>query len=371
MAVAFVSIPEQWSTSDNPLKFEFTSTEFAQPNFSFIVETYFNASLIDRVKVFPEIGNKAHFDCSNVVKGYLNAPQLSTATYQEAYTSGFISLKVIENYGTEPENEAFLQSENIKIFKGRLSNSVWESTDFTTYPLQKWLTNTPKIKALPNQNVYLSMIVNGAFEVFVETFDANGTSIATSSVQDITGLQIVQLNLTTQNLIDDFGLTMTNVKSFTVQINESDLIKVEYISEWCYMPNYLVWVNEYGAFDQFAFLHNKMTGGKVKDYTFQKQFGSWYQGNFVYDSTKSGENVYLKTQENEGSVITEYITMIEQNWLTELFLSPRVYLFDIENVYQMITVTNNSFDLEQDRFEELISVEVKYKENNVKTSVLL
>lgn len=373
MAVTIHQQPQNWSTSDNPLTYVFSSNQTAQAKFSFIVETYFNGGLVDRRKVFPEVSTKAHWDCSEVISQRLTAPKLSTNTFTEAFTSGSIYVKIIENYGIVPENEAQLDSETTKVFKGCLPLSIWEGTDFTNYPLQKWLSDIPssELCVLPNQNVFLSMITNGQYEVFVETFDSSGISIQNSSLQDVAGKEIVQLNLNTQNLIDDFGLTMINVAYFTVQINTSDVVTVKYIQEFCNQPNYVVWVNKYGAFDQYPILHNESKGGKIKEYSYNRQYGYWFQGSFVYDSTVSGDQNYFKTETQEGTLVTDYLTEIVQNWLTEIYLSPRVYVFNIANVYRLIKVINSSYDLGKQRFDELLNEEIKYRANNDTTSILL
>ncbi len=74
MAVTISQFPADYTFSDNPLTFVFSSTQTAQANFSFIVETYFNAALVSVDRVFPEVSGYAHIDVSPIVKNLLNKP---------------------------------------------------------------------------------------------------------------------------------------------------------------------------------------------------------------------------------------------------------------------------------------------------------
>jgi len=153
MAVSISQFPADYTFSDNPLTFVFSSTQTAQANFSFIVETYFNAALVSVDRVFPEVSGYAHIDVSPIVKNLLNKPVINNSIYSESGISADINIKVIENYGTPPVDQADLTSATIPVIKGCLSDMAWTTYTAPDYMVAsvgaQFMTEMNSLKGIP------------------------------------------------------------------------------------------------------------------------------------------------------------------------------------------------------------------------------
>ena len=130
MAVTFNSIPDTWSASGNPLTYEFSSTNYTQANFSMVVETYFNGTVVREERVFPEVTNgKAHIDIQETIDALLTNPTILPNLAQDSGTSGLIKVKVTEWYGATPAAGSNATSTETNVFKCTLSDSDFTTTD--------------------------------------------------------------------------------------------------------------------------------------------------------------------------------------------------------------------------------------------------
>lgn len=365
MAVTISSTPKQFSPSDNPLTFRFTSTQTAQANFSYIVETYLDNVKVGEDRVFPESSTYAHYDCSPIVLSLMPLPSYKTALWQDAGITGELHVKVYENYGTPPVNQASATSATIDIFKAGLSDEDWEVFDAPTdWKNLLFLTNFPRDQrweVLRGVDFYLNMITDASKQLEIKLYDSNNTILDTYT--DTQNYVIAQLNLNSDLLTSTAGFSSGDIADasyYTVQIGTSEIITIHFFEDDCNQPNTLMWLNDYGAYDSFIFSHNLEVQGNVTDRKFTKQFGEWSGTNFNYDSANSGEQRVGTSTKKQGTIYTDWITQEQQNWLVELYSSPQYRLYKPDATYSSIVVTSNQFTYKQQRFEELINESVSF-----------
>jgi len=362
MAVTIHTTPAAFSPSDNPLTFRFSSNQTAQANFSYIVKTFLNTVEIGEDRVFPESGIYAHYDCSNIVRGLMPSPSFSTALWQNSGTNSSLYITVTEEYGTTPTLQASATSSTIKIFKGRLSDREWESFSSATWQNLLFLTNYPRTQRMEVMRatpVYLNMITDASKTLEIKLY--NGVTLL-DSYTDTQTYVIAQLNLNTTNLQATAGFSsgdITLATHYTVQIGTSEILTIYFYDDYCYSPNTLTWLNDYGAFDSFIFAHNLERNSNVKDRSYSKQFGQWNGTSFTYDSNDSGERRVGTTVSNEGNIYTDWINETKQHWLTELYRSPLHRLYVGSSAWS-VKVTTNAYSFKQQRFEELLSESVGF-----------
>jgi len=370
MAVTINQTPTNWSPSDNPLMFRFSSTQTAQPNFSYIVETYYNSVKVSEDRIFVESGIYAHIDVSPIVKNLLNTPQQTIPLFTSSGTNGSIYIKVIENYGLIPINQANATSSTIKIFKACLSDADWKEWDATEWVVNKYLTNHPEFDPMHQQfgaPFYLSAIVDTSTSLSISFYDIDDVLI--HSYYQIQTTVIAQLNLSTDSLVANAGVPDIDAVHYYIVELGSILKKVYIQKPECNPIQSLSWINEYGVWDSFIFDHNLERKGSVTERMYGKKFGNWVGTNFNYNLDQAG-NIRVGTQQTDSATIyTGWISQTMQNWLIELFKSPRFYLYTTE--IESVRVTSSAFSYEQSRFEDLISqaVDVEYTNNHLGLSL--
>lgn len=372
MAVTFITTPQDWSPSDNPLTFVFSSNQTSNANFTYKVQTFVDGVQVAEDTVFLERSTRAHYDASSVVKDFIQVPTRSNTLYSEANYSNEVYIKVIENYGTTPTDHANASSTPINVFKACLSDKAWKSYTSSSYVGLKYLTNVPRnerIYQMFEQDFYLNIITDGIpNELLINVFDSSGTLI--DFYAETQSFLISQINLNT-DLLTSAGITLTNASYYTVTVEGSEMLTIYFLNDYCYSPNTLQWLNEFGAYDSFIFEHNLEQSGEVKEQTYGKQFGQWNGTSFEYDLNSAGTLRVGTKQKDKGVIYTSYITQSKQRWLCELYKSPRHYLIDIDGVVDSIKITTNQFSFQQDRFEELISESVAFEYTNAHNGISL
>lgn len=354
--------------------YRFSSSQTAQPNFSFIVEINLNGSVIFQSRIFPENGIYAHYDASDIVKYRIPKPTLSTVLAQDNGTMQNVSLTVTENYGTPPVDVGTATSTVTRTWKAGLSDEDFLLKDFATDYVEKlFLTNVPRgerIQMIRGQDVYLEQISDASSQLLINFYDA--TDVLIDSYTDTQTYPIWQLNLKDSLLNAVITAGIANVAYFTVRIGlSSEILTFEYFDDYCNYPFALQWMNEYGSFDQFVFKHNNQLKSNVDSNSYRSQFGSWVGNSFVYSVVNTGQIDYVKNIKESGILTTDYVTEEFQNYLVELFDSPFYLLYDINGYVIAITVTTNSYDYEQSRFDELFNIEVKYNKSSSKRSITI
>lgn len=375
MAVTIHTTPKAWATSGNPLIYEFSSNQSGQANFSFVVETLYNGSKVREERVFPEVsGGKAHIDISETVDCLLNNPQIFSTFGNDSATSALISIRVIEYYGSPATAQGNATSSQTRAFKGSVSAEVFEDIDFDAdWKLKKWLTNHPtkNISVMRNQMIIASMITGGTGTLTVTLYDANG-AVLDSDTLAITQ-NILQVNLSNAGLLDT-GFSQADIDAsayMTAQVNSSETITFTWIDDDCINPNSLLWLNEYGAYDTFCFTHNKIDKGQVTAKDFGKQYGGWNGTTYTFNPLNAGQTTYSTNRQTTGTLVSGYMTGEINAWLMELYDSPRVILYAPNGSAKAVNLLSRSYEVEQDKYEDLISEEVEYKLSNDKHSVRL
>lgn len=368
MAVTIDQFPNDYTFSDNPLTFVFSSTQTAQANFSFIVETYFNATLVSVDRVFPEVSGYAHIDVSPIVKNLFNKPVINNSIYSESGISADIQIKVIENYGTPPIDQADLTSATIPVIKGCLSDRAWTTYNAPDFMVASvgamFMTEMNSLKGLPVWTILenpfvLQAIQQGNPATLTITIENSSIGVI-DTYTDTQSFIIPQVNVNFETLTVDCGFNPAGVliaEWVNVSLDNATFRVDIYQAECDDDASILQWINQFGSWDSFIFRHNVERKGEVSERTYTKKFGAWDGTTFTYDLNNAG-NIRVGTQQiDKLTIYTDWITQDEQNYLTTLYKSPRYFLY-YGGTYN-VRVTSNQFTFKKARFEEEISEAVE------------
>jgi hypothetical protein len=342
--------------------YRFSSNQTAQANFSYVVETYFNNTLVSEDRVFPESGIYAHIDISPIVKNLLSVPVLTNAIWQQAGIDGKIKIKVWENYGTPAVNQASATSSETNIFKACLSDRDWMNWNAGQYTASlggSFMTyrepsSDGKVYKIRQDDFYLNIIQDGSNTITVDLY--NGTNLL-DSYTDSQDFSIAQININSYTLQNDCGFSLLDLAaadSVSVLIGASKKYKVYFYNIGCKSAYTLEWINELGAWDSFIFAHNLEESFDVTERSYTRKFGSWNGSIFSYNLNDAG-NVRVGTQQTDKMTIyTDWITETEQHFLLTCYKAPRFYLFN-SGTEIPVKITNTQGKYQYARWEELIS----------------
>jgi hypothetical protein len=367
MAITIHSIPPAFSTSDNPLVYVFSSNQTAQPNFLYRVRTFLNGNLSSVDDVFPQVGIRAMFNASKVVRSIVPFPEISQNLIWSNDKLRSIYITVTEVYGTTPTEQASATSTTTHTWKGSVSdfNFTQGFSPYTT-GTRKFLTRMPRErqKLLRGQDTGFVLITQGAGSVVqtVTAYDADNVSLGNLTANTTAGMR--QFNLKASVVATALSIADPNdIKFVTIETDVSETLEFEYW-DGCFDAHSLLWLNDMGSFDTFIFEHNKRLSGDVEGFDYIKPFGAWIGTDFVFNLQNAGVKTVFTRQTDKGLIATDYIGQNNQNWLTETFKSPIHILYSTTDSPKPINPTARRFELEQSRFEELISLEMTYDYSN-------
>src|SRR3989304_6098268 len=189
MAVIIIQEPENFTPSDNPVRFTFESDEFAQPNFSFLVEVSVNGVVHSNHLVFPEVAdNRAHYDATEIAQVSCSVPAIAPGVFiQDAGNLAEVRIKVYERYGSPIATQASAQSKIVRVFKASLSDEDFVDWDSDAYLLDNsgalWLTLFPRTErylcGMTEDSFFMFLTsYNNNYNLLVKLYDANDTLIA-------------------------------------------------------------------------------------------------------------------------------------------------------------------------------------------------
>jgi len=404
MSVSITQLPAYATPSDNPIIFGFKQTISGKFNMSFVVEVVANG-IIGTFEVYPEDldGTYAYgkIDVSNIVAPYVSTQLLKPSTSVTIFDpNGWVNvyLNVYEKYSTTydgiPEIDAMVTSEFVGVFKGKLSKSEFLNWDYTNYQkgLTKQLLTDKSFLATGIYNAYYQPIkkedsfsftyidntpIDTPTNYKVKYLYFNSLSIITTAEETITTtyqglLGSVYFNLaqhvTLGYLTSGQAETCTDV--WIVLNNTSDtaispLSIVTFDTTCFYNGANLRFMNKFGAYDNYLFTYNKRYSASVKSFEFERSQGSWDNGTYSLSKTNTGRLNYLKQTTKKLELSSDWLDETTQNWLTQLYDSPAVYINE-GTEDESVIVTNSSYQIKQDKHDELFNeiVEIEFTPEN-------
>jgi hypothetical protein len=186
MAITYHQQPSTYSPSDNPLVFVFSSNQTSQPNFFFRVRTKYNGNVVSVDDVFPQVGTRAMFDASHVMKQLAIQPALKNQVFWSRNLER-LNIEVFEHYGNPPTEQSSEPSNTILIWKSSVSEYRFTKgfADYVTGE-RLALTRQPRgqrHKLIKGQDTGVSYITRGLSGCqSVKVFNAVGDLIGVVNV---------------------------------------------------------------------------------------------------------------------------------------------------------------------------------------------
>lgn len=378
MAITIHQTPSSVCSAGNPMIYAFSSNQSAQANFYFKVEVYLDNVKVATNQVFPEVSlNRSHIDVASIIQPRLNKPRLVSNIYENCRYYGNVKIKIFEVYGTPPTDKLSLESGECIAINMSLSNREWEEIDIVnTFQDKRFFTDNPTKEFLIQRgsDVPLYRYENQAFRIYITTFDAQGNQLDALELQEVSsdfvivGMNFNEVNLTTAGVTD-----INQVAYFKVAMYNGEEITFRYVND-CHATKYQVnWLNKYGAFDCYAITHNMQLETNTKSFGYEKQYGGWLAGDYVFDRINSGNIDYLKITDTSGTLYTGWLQESIANWMISIINSPCVYLYNGNNdIEYRLQITDKKKPILQDRFDDdLLSFSFEFDINDPQRSINL
>ena len=299
MAITFHQQPATYSPSDNPLVFVFSSNQTGQPNFFFRVRTKYNGNQVSVDDVFPQVGSRAMFDASHLMKQLAIQPKLKNQVFWSRNLER-LSIEVFEFYGNPAVEQSSEPSNTILIWKSCVSEYRFTKgfADYVTGE-RLALTRMPRgkrHKLIKGQDTGVSYITRGLS-------GCQGLKVF-NAVGDVIG--VVNVNCAYANVFNYATGQAPTLADFATQIGFT-LINGAKFGDTIVFDNVGYEVGDYAFADSNLNGFFKCSGGNFDNYAFAKN---------------SIEKVYLTQNFTSGE------NVLDDNNITHVFVENGVLLGD-------------------------------------------
>ena len=341
MALTIHQTPQDYTPSDNPVVWTFSSDDTDEDNFVYLIQVYVNDQTHSVSLIYPESVAVARFDASAIASAVLKEPSLTDLVFQDAENYARIKITIKERYGNPPADESSVTSANIIVFKAGMTNEDfvdWDSDDYVIGAVdKKWLTNfpstsNPKVRLIDEQIRMMLIHDQTSFTLRIKTYQSDGTLIANMGGSFVAGSnkKILIINVTPSVLMADFGDGDEFDDCAYYEIGSDTLfeyyridIDTEYLSPRAQRLHFL---SDFGSIESLTFNSISYEDATIESKSYQKGFGE-FDGNDFDFNLETGVNIdHAKVLKRKLNVESDWLDEDVQQWLvSNMYPSAAVY----------------------------------------------
>jgi hypothetical protein len=363
MSITLINPSGEQSIQDN-LWHIASSSNSGVTDMKYVFDIYYKGQQLVRTKIFPEpITGKGFFDASPIIKNeitydWFNPSTGSNICVTQPSTSGQIAATYQVFVGEDVSGVTTLNMASGQVTAYNYAPPTFKRKQFdlTDYN-NRFLTNRPlhTYRGSLTDRIYAGVrsLVNGR-EFQVRGYNENGFMLWGENYlyyQIPTGNQFLQLDIGAQNINDVlYSYQITNdlyyyEVGFVNTITEFARVYLDCNPK--YQPISLHFINAFGMFDTARFsLVSKWTT-ETERKTFEKRDYSFGASSVDYYDTN---NVYKESKINYGSKTNSsyrftmnFPTDEEYQWLSELIVSPQVYM-ELDEAFYPVSIKANNYE---------------------------
>lgn len=397
MALTNVSSPDTHTPCYNPQVFKFTSTNYAQTNFTYVVVLTINGVTVTRNIDANPNDNAMWFDAQKSVEAYCKNEFYPTILETQFPLQGAIrkvEWSVQEKYGTPPALQGAATTGTYYVWNGAYKTLDFASYSHSSGALAKSLNATSSTQHF-NQRVNYKTFHNGFGTstdlryILLECWDATGTNTqvavfvnqfwndGASAAAYV--LLYIMLNASPYGFNNYTGGALSKsdpladaVPSNTVRytfyfldaaLNASSAVHTVYVEDFCskYDRYVLHFLNRLGGYECFTFerLNRRFVENTQSTYRKYPLFGS----TIPYSTIDSDQVAYSTVTTNKLLLNSNFLTDAEMLVLEELFDSPDIILEDSSNDFRRVRLTNRGpWEIKQKANDKIYNVTVEVED---------
>ena len=391
MSITITNNLSKINTAYNPIYIRPASTNTANYGFKFVFDLYVSGVFVNRVKLLPRpLSTNTLYSPARVLETYVTYDLTNQIITSGLTTNSFkqYEVKIGEEYGSALTGTTVysgLTTVSGYTFNGVLQYDEIPTWDYLDYiaasgGTSSFLTNSPASKLIKvTERETMAIIFSGITAAVLDAFItvtayklAGGVTTQQesiySTVSGLTGPLIIGTGPWNVNqwLLTDIDPAIHY--KYTVNIGFTDVstdyivseIKTYILDSQCgkYDSTRFMFLNSLGQFDYFtAKLFNKKSID-INRTTYKKNLA------YNYVVGDRGTTVINVKASESHTVTSDWIDTDTSQWLTELFLSPEVYILDEAGVIIPVIIDNNSIDVKRTDNEKLINYTFNYSMAN-------
>ena len=365
MSITIHQSPTGYTSAHEEVWHVVESTDKNITGFQYVYDIYKGAELLTRVKNSPLGASKLGvLDVGNIVRSALdsyNFPNIDAYSFDDVVQIG------ADIFWTDYDVR-YGQVSGVAEVSGNLASGTYRVyNNYYRSRLDKKQSEITGAMILSNRPVENAYYVNNP--VILSVFLPSGQIFARQEV--INNTVSSQYTHAGNGNAFVFGFSPSNGDtSFQLSGSVSGIIGALNFNKKCakYESHTLVFLNAFGAYDSFTFVHGKLMMSnekkKFEQMRWQLSGNSMVEkSGFVYNE---GVKTYAVKYKERMMLTTDILSTGEYNWLSELINSPQVYYLDTDGIGQQdfhpVQITDTDYEFKDDRINktDTLSVTIEF-----------
>lgn len=372
MAITIESIPASYSSAHDALWFVVSSDNVGLTNFKYVFDIQINSATVASFKVYPDSNNLGIIDFGPIVRNYFTSKFVDDGSGLVRYADGFLHVDYTIRYGEEYNGVTYpnLTSGSYKGWNFSLDPF---RTPMTTYE-NKFLTSRDRTSAKVVQGesfliTYFNSDLASSLTATIQNLNEDGSnngSASTGSNFLASAVHGIILDLSPASINAYLGTTKITASTYAYRVSiGSDSIVITQTCAPRFTPVQIVFQNQFGGYDQFAFRLLSRQSKKMDRKTYTR---SGYEINVETKTMdfKDSSNVFYGGSRSfttgidySYSVISDYLTIDDYNLGSQLLASNEIY-FQFSGNYYPVIFTGTNWQEKNNTSDKIFNYELSF-----------
>jgi hypothetical protein len=372
MAITINSIPPSYSSAHDALWFVVTSNNVGTSNFKYVFDIQVNLETVASFKVYPDANNLGIIDFGPIVRNYLQRQLVEDGAGFVRNASNSLSVDYTIRYGEE-YNGVTYPNLTSGTYKGWNFSLDPFRTPITTYA-NKFLTSRDRTnaKVISGESfliTYFNSDLANSLTATIQNLNEDGSnngSAATGTNFIGSAVNSVLLDLSPASINAYLGTTKITASTYAYRVSiGSDSITITQTCAPRFTPVQVVFQNQYGGYDQFAFRLLSRQSKKMDRQTYTR---SGYDINIETKTMdfKNSSNVFYGGKRSFTTgidytylVISDYLTIDDYNLGSQLLASNEIY-YQLGGNYYPIVFTGTTWQEKNSSSDKIFNYELNF-----------
>jgi hypothetical protein len=372
MAITINSIPPSYSSAHDALWFVVTSDNVGTSNFKYVFDIQVNLETVASFKVYPDANNLGIIDFGPIVRNYLQRQLVEDGAGFVRNASNSLSVDYTIRYGEE-YNGVTYPNLTSGTYKGWNFSLDPFRTPITTYA-NKFLTSRDRTNAKVVQGesfliTYFNSDLANSLTATIQNLNEDGSnngSAATGTNFIGSAVNSVLLDLSPASINAYLGTTKITASTYAYRVSiGSDSITITQTCAPRFTPVQIVFQNQFGGYDQFAFRLLSRQSKKMDRQTYTR---SGYDINIETKTMdfKNSSNVFYGGKRSFTTgidysylVISDYLTVDDYNLGSQLLASNEIY-YQLGGNYYPIVFTGTTWQEKNNSSDKIFNYELNF-----------
>lgn len=333
------------------------------PNYKYIADIYINATLVARLRAFPDPTTYAGvFDVGPIIRSYIESQFAPTTSLAGNQYQPFVEAYI--EFGEEYNDTTYTNvvTDSTRKYFDTYKVGPWSTNDVLSGKVDDFATNRPTITIDEDSTFSLVPYFSSVSGVVNYTVDLRegGYSIvsggASVTMDNASGMVHINLARPTINT-----LTSQSGGDQVVFTMNGHSVTVNYTCNNKFTTYTIAFLNQYGGYESYDFRFVSRLAIDIERKTFQSEmYRLGASGAVSYDSGNryyGRRATYASQQKQRMRVTSDLLTDAEYVWLKELAASPETYLL-LDGKFVPCTLTANSYDVRTHAANRLTALEL-------------